>query len=439
MKRRCIVLFSVFLSFSGNSQITNFRNISIEEVVLKFSQSYITNYEEDGYIKFEKRKEGYVIASSRFENGYLRPFKRQVFYSSLDTGYAELDFTENKGIKQPEVSEYLDDYLIRNFNIHILYNYPGWYKDVIDSLESQPELSDDQLYGLGRAYNQAFFDLILDQDDDPENQWSLGKNVNCLSNWQIAIIDSLSNKTLACYRKLMERNPAYETAVGPIALKFANEVMTHFHFMLTFANERSLSLKLPEHLYTEEVLLPLRNSLKSCPPGAILLSFGDNDFYPILYLQKHDKLRSDVYLINYNLISIDQYIFRATKKQFESSPIKISVDTALYTGKLNEYIRIKRDSGIVTFSNLLPILKESKWPESNAPVLKGNKFAFSTISGKKVFLLGDSYMLKNHWILINIIENLGARKLCLLANFADPLFKDLNRFFINKNNISVLK
>lgn len=439
MKRLYTLLLSICFFLSGISQSTNFGKIKIEDVVMKFAQSYIVDYEEDGFIKFEKRKEGFVVSSNRYENGLLYPFKHQIFYSSLDTGYSQLSFRENKGIKPARVSDFIDDYLIKNFNIQILYNYPGWYNDVIDSLEKKQTLDDDELYILGRAYDQAFYDLIRDQDDNPGNQWSLKKDVNCLTESQIEILDLLSKKSIGCYKKLRERDSLYQTSVGPIGIKYANEVVAHFHLMLTFANERARSMKLPVGLYPDNYLIQVRNSLRSCPLNAILLSFNDNDFYPVLYLQQQEKFRRDVHLINYNLIGVDQYIFRFTQRQFDSPGIKLSIDSSLYSSRINEYIRINIEPGIISFSKMIPLMKKAKLASDNSLILTGNKFLLSNTSGKKAFVLGDSYLLKNHWILLNIIENLGSRKLCVPTKFEEPIFKDLNKFFIARKDVWIIK
>jgi hypothetical protein len=43
------------------------------------------------------------------------------------------------------------------------------------------------------------------------------------------------------------------------------------------------------------------NHLQSCDHGAILISYGDNDTFPLWYLQQVEKRRTDVTLYNVNL------------------------------------------------------------------------------------------------------------------------------------------
>ena len=61
--------------------------------------------------------------------------------------------------------------------------------------------------------------------------------------------------------------------------------------------------------------------LESCAPNAIVISFGDNDTYPLWYAQEVEGIRRDIRVINSSLMGIDWYINQLRYKINQSDPI----------------------------------------------------------------------------------------------------------------------
>ena len=61
--------------------------------------------------------------------------------------------------------------------------------------------------------------------------------------------------------------------------------------------------------------------LESCDQNAILYTIGDNDTFPLWYLQEIEGVRTDIKAINSSLFATDWYIDQMKRKTYEAAPI----------------------------------------------------------------------------------------------------------------------
>lgn len=86
-----------------------------------------------------------------------------------------------------------------------------------------------------------------------------------------------------------------------------------------------------------------RNYLESCEKDAILITFGDNDTFPLWYAQEVEGIRTDVRVLNYTLSGMHWYVEQLYNKVYQSDKLPFTLD--------KKYYGLDLDVSLVTPSN----------------------------------------------------------------------------------------
>jgi Protein of unknown function (DUF2723) len=82
------------------------------------------------------------------------------------------------------------------------------------------------------------------------------------------------------------------------------------------------------------------NYLKSCAPNSILFTYGDNDSFPVWYVQDVEKVRQDIRVANLSYIQAGWYIDMMRQKAYDSDPMPLTLGSDKYIEGTREQLPV---------------------------------------------------------------------------------------------------
>jgi hypothetical protein len=171
------------------------------------------------------------------------------------------------------------------------------------------------------------------------------------------------------------------------------------------------------------------NLLNSCAKNAIIFTNGDNDTFPLWYLQEVEGLRTDVRVVNLSLLNTDWYIDQMKQQANDSPPLPISLRQEEYIGEKNSFLRWKKKSSIPLQVNRDAVLANGTVKKEFANRVLSPMVWNHVARGAE----NNAYILKQDWLIMDIVINNAAngweRPIYFSSTIPPSSYINLQEFF----------
>lgn len=202
------------------------------------------------------------------------------------------------------------------------------------------------------------------------------------------------------------------------------------------------------------------NYLRSCAENAILFTYGDNDSFPVWYVQDVEQVRPDIRVANLSYIQAGWYIEMMRQKAFESDPLPLSLPPEKYlegereqmpvTDRIKEPVKLSdvvefasRDdnrykidiSGRGDYLNFLPSNRFLIDVDSSVVVTNGTvkKYFSNRIVSPMIWEYSESDAFKGDLAIMDMLStNKWKRPVYYSTTVPSSQYKGLEKYFVQE-------
>lgn len=130
------------------------------------------------------------------------------------------------------------------------------------------------------------------------------------------------------------------------------------------------------------------NQLSACDSNSIYITYGDNDTYPLWYIQEIEGFRTDVRILNYNLLGTDWQNDQLFEKVNDSDPLPLIWERGCFWGRnlITAYFYEHPNLNPAQFYSAEEVIKYTSNPKNKLQSQRGSKDSLSIIPTRRIFI-----------------------------------------------------
>lgn len=173
------------------------------------------------------------------------------------------------------------------------------------------------------------------------------------------------------------------------------------------------------------------NLLNSLAENAVLFTNGDNDTFPLWYLQEVENVRPDVRVLCLSYVNTDWYIEQMMRDMNESEALPLTMKASEYVGQENQALYLRQQKLELRLPiNKQELLDAGLISEQEAALIQGNTMQW-TVPTRSAG--SQRYLELKDRLIVNLVENVakdGWERPVYFANTVAP-----NSFIGLRNNL----